>query len=377
VNLCLIIANFWPGWGGAEGQCRLLARELHRHGHEVMILTRHRPDAPSTDRVDGVTVYRTPAVGSGILRSLAWTLTATAWLRRHRRRFHILQCYQLLSPAHVGILGRSGRQPVLVRPACSGQYGDVAEVRRLPLTGIRKRLLQRVDAFVTLTQAIEAELVEFGLGAIPRHRIPNGVDLTLFAPVAADERRALRARLGLPQDRVLCAFIGRLTPQKDPDLLLQAWAMGRWSQAHLVLVGDGPLRSRLEASVSSGPRKEQVTFTGAIADVSRYLKAADLLVLPSRAEGMSNVILEAMACGLPVVATDVPGNHEVLGEDGKAGLLVPVDTPAALAQAIESLVASPDLRRELGASAQARALERFDIQRIGAQYLSLYEELHG
>ena len=376
MNLCLVIANFWPGWGGAEGQCRLLAREFHRHGHEVMILTRQRPDAASTDQLDGVTVYRTPAIGSGLLRSLTWTFTATAWLRRHGHGFDVIQCYQLLSPAHVGILGHSGRQAVIVRPACSGPYGDVAEVRRLPLTGIRKRLLQRVDAFVTLTQAIEAELAEFGLGAIPRHRIPNGVDLTLFAPATAEERRVLRARLGLPEDRVLCAFVGRLTPQKDPDLLLGAWAMGRWSKAHLVLIGDGPLRSRLEASVSSGPRKGQVTFTGAIADVARYLKAADLLVLPSRAEGMSNVILEAMACGLPVVATDVPGNREMLGGEDRAGLLVPAGNPAPLAEAIDTLAASAPLRREIGTAARALVEKRFDIRRVVGQYLSLYTALH-
>lgn len=286
-----------------------------------------------------------------------------------------MQCYQLLSPAHVGILGRSRQQAVVVRPACSGQYGDVAEVRRLPLTGLRKRLLQRVDVFVTLTQAIEAELAEFGLGAIPRHRIPNGVDLTLFAPADGDERQALRARLGLPKDRVLCAFVGRLTPQKAPDLLLEAWAMGRWSQAHLVLVGDGPLRSRLEARVPSGPHTGIVTFAGATADVASYLKAADLLVLPSRAEGMSNVILEAMACGLPVVATDVPSNREVLGTDGKAGLLVPPGNPAQLAETISALVASPALRREMGAAARAVVQEQFDLQQVVQRYLALYAEL--
>ncbi|HSD51858.1 MAG TPA: glycosyltransferase family 4 protein [Candidatus Methylomirabilis sp.] len=375
MRVCLITANFWPTWGGAETQCRLLARELGRRGNQVVILTRARRGAPATDCADGIAVRRTTAFGPSYCRSMIWSLTATAWLRRHGHGFNVIQCYQLLSPAHVGILGRSGRQAVVVRPACSGQYGDVAEVQRLPLTGIRKRMLQRVDAFVTLTQSVESELVEFGLGAIPRHRIPNGVDLSLFSPATGDERRTLRARLGLPEDRILCAFVGRLTHQKDPDLLLQAWALVPRSQAHLVLVGDGPLRSRLEACVNSGPRKAQITFTGASANVVRYLKAADLLVLPSRAEGMSNVILEAMACGLPIVATDLPGNRDVLGEDGKLGLLVPVGNPAPLAEAIETLVASADLRRELGRAARIEVEMRFDIQRVVGQYLSLYEEL--
>ena len=383
MNLCLIIANFWPGWGGAEGQCRLLARELHRLGHEVVILTRHRPDAPSIEQMDGVTVYRTPAVGSGLLRSLTWTLTATAWLRRHRQRFHVVQCYQLLSPAYVGIFGcwrasgrrPSGRQPVVVRPACSGQYGDVAEVRRLPLTRIRQWLLQHVDVFVTLTQAIEAELVEFGLGSVRCQRIPNGVDLEAFRPASPEEKRALRIRLGLPEDRVLCVFAGRLTPQKDPELLLEAWATGRVGDAHLLFVGDGPLRQSLERRIAPASEATRITFIQATPDVAPYLRAADLLALPSRGEGMSNVLLEAMACGLSVVVTDLPVNREVVGKDGRAGWLVaPGDAPG-LAHAIETLEKTPTLRRETGAAARARVQERFAIRRVAGEYLSLYAEL--
>lgn len=374
-RILLVTATYLPVLGGTQRQCCLLAGELHRRGWEVTVLTRRERGAPATSVAEGVAVRRTLAFGPVQMQSVVWTLTASAWLRRHGRRFDILQCYQLLSPAHVGILGRSGRQAVLVRPACSGPYGDVAEVRRLPLTGMRRRLLQRADAFVTLTEAIEAELAEFGLGMIPCHRIPNGVDLAAFVPAAGQERRTLRGRLGLPEDRVLCAFVGRLTPQKDPDLLLEAWTMGGFSQAHLIFVGDGPLRRSLEARVTSGPLAEQVTFAGPTADVAPYLKAADLLVLPSRAEGMSNTLLEAMACGIPVVATDLPANREVVGTDGRAGWLVrPGDAPE-LSRAIRTLATTPSLRRDIGAAARARVEERFDLRRVAEQYLALYVEL--
>lgn len=374
-RVLMVIATYLPVLGGTQRQCWLLASELERQGHEVLVLTRGTTDAPPSDVVDGVAVQRTPALGPGHWQSVVWTFTATAWIRRHGRRFNVLQCYQLLSPAHVGILGRSRGQAVLVRPACSGPYGDVAEARRLPLTRMRRRLLERADAFVTLTQAIEAELAEFGLGSIPCHRIPNGVDLRAFAPASGEERRALRSRLRLPEDRVVCAFVGRLTSQKDPDLLLDAWTMGRWPQAHLVLVGDGPLRRALEARVASDPLAGRVTFAGATSAVAQYLRAVDLLVLPSRAEGMPNALLEAMACGLPVVATDLAGNREVLGNDGKAGLLVPPGDALGLAHAIETLVNAPSLRREAGAFARARVQERFDIRRVAGEYLSLYAEL--
>jgi glycosyltransferase involved in cell wall biosynthesis len=133
----------------------------------------------------------------------------------------------------------------------------------------------------------------------------------------------------------------------------------------------------LERAAVSGRAAGQITFVGARANVADYLRAADLLVLPSRAEGMSNVLLEAMACGIPAVATDVNGNREVIGEEGQAGRLVPPGDPAALAEAIDKFLGGPAFRQETGAVARSIVAERFDIRRVVTQYASLYEELQG
>lgn len=377
ISICLITANYWPAWGGAEGQCRLLAKELRRRNHEVAILTRGRSGAPAKEFLDGVSVRRIRAPGAGYWRSGLWTLTAALWLRRHGERFDILQGYQLLSPAHAAILGRHRRtgQPVVVRPACSGVDGDVAEARRLPLTEMRRRMLRRVDAFVTLSDAIEAELTAFGLGAVPCCRIPNGVDCDVFQPATSAERRALREALELPQDRVLCTFVGRLAPQKNPEILLEIWHTRPPQGAHLVLVGDGPLRSRLQSRIAADNSGDRITLVGPTSESSGYLRASDLFVLPSRAEGMPNALIEAMACGIPSVATDVPGSREVLGDRGNAGRLVPEGDPMALAEAMEQLIADTRMRQEMGLGARAAALERHDIRRIVPQYLSAYAEL--
>ncbi len=377
MKICFVVASFWPGWGGAERQCQLLARTLTERGHAVTVLTRGKPGLPGEDRVDGVDVRRTAAFGAQTVQSLVWTVSATAWLRRHARRFSIVQCYQLLSPSHIGILGcpRSGRSATVLRPACGGPYGDIAEVRRLPFTEMRKRLLRQASAFVTLTPEIEAELNEFGLGGVPFRRIPNGVDVAVFSPASSEERATLRARSGLPADKVLCAFVGRLTRQKHPEVLLEAWSRCATSAMHLVFVGDGPLRAEMTHRRARLPSTGGVTFTGAVADVPAVLRAVDILVLPSEAEGMSNAMLEAMACGVPVVATDVGGVREVLGSDGKAGVVLPAGSSGALAEAITALATSPGLRREIGAAARALIEDRYNMRRMAAQYLSLYEEM--
>ena len=379
MKICFVVANFWPGWGGAERQCQLLARTLTHRGHAVTVLTRAKPGLPAEDCVDGVTVRRTAAFGSRTLQSVVWTLSATAWLRRRAAQFPVVQCYQLLSPSHIGILGclQSRRSATVLRPACGGPYGDIAEVRRLPLTALRKRLLGRADAYVTLTREIEAELTEFGLEGATFHRIPNGVDGAVFSPAPPEEQTVLRAASGLPTDKVLFAFVGRLTRQKRPDVLLDAWSRCATSRMHLVVVGDGPLREELEQQSLRPASRKDVTFTGAVSDVPAFIRAMDVAVIPSEAEGMSNAMLEAMACGLPVVATDVGGVREVLGSDGKAGVVVPAGSSAALAEAMAGLAASAGLRKECGAAARALIEERYDIRRVVAQYLSLYAELAG
>jgi glycosyltransferase involved in cell wall biosynthesis len=141
-----------------------------------------------------------------------------------------------------------------------------------------------------------------------------------------------------------------------------------------MVVGDGnPTRwDRETRRLGIG---ERVQFLGERGDVADLCRAADLFVFPSRAEGCPNAILEAMACGLPVVATDIAGNREVLGEDGKAGHLVPVESPTVLAEAVAHLAGSSVLRHEMGAAARIKMRDRYDIRRVVKQYLSLYDEL--
>jgi glycosyltransferase involved in cell wall biosynthesis len=141
-----------------------------------------------------------------------------------------------------------------------------------------------------------------------------------------------------------------------------------------MVVGDGDI-SRWSVGADRLGVGDRVHFLGGRCDVADFYRAADLFVFPSRAEGCPNVILEAMACGVPVVATDIAGNREVLGESGDAGHLVPPESPAALAEAIARLAGSVTLRRDIGASARAAVLNRYDIRRVTARYLSLYDEL--
>ncbi|MEU3250138.1 glycosyltransferase [Streptomyces sp. NPDC006997] len=201
--------------------------------------------------------------------------------------------------------------------------------------------------------------------------VPNGVDGERFRPAPAD---APRARLvpALDAGAPLVVCVGRLCPQKGQDVLLTAWddVVRRVPGARLVLVGDGPDRDRLRARAP-----ESVLFPGAVTDPVPWYRAADLVVLPSRWEGMALAPLEAMACGRPVVVTDVGGARESLPPPAVAHCLVPAADPAALARALTALLGDPALRAALGAAGHRHVRAAHDVRHTAEAVARVYREV--
>ncbi|MFI1991541.1 glycosyltransferase [Actinoplanes sp. NPDC020271] len=199
--------------------------------------------------------------------------------------------------------------------------------------------------------------------------VRNGVDLERFQPANAAERFAARTRLGVPIDVPLAVCPGRLTRQKGQDVLLEAWPAVRavCPRAGLAVVGEGDLGPRLRAGNTPG-----VSFAGAVEDVRDWLAAADVVVLPSRWEGLSLVLLEAMATGRSVVASDVPGLREALLPG--AGAQVPPDDPQALAEALSRRLLDPAACEAEGEQG-ARHAAQFDLRRTYEQLTARTEEV--
>lgn len=211
--------------------------------------------------------------------------------------------------------------------------------------------------------------------------IRNGVDLDHFRPGVPDpdqDKARARAELPLPAafrgDGPLAVCVGRLCHQKGQDILLRAWPelLGTVPGARLALVGDGPDTERLRRTGPSG-----VLFAGAAPDIRPWLRAADLVVLPSRWEGMALAPLEAMACGRPVLVSDVSGARESLPPGQGRLCLVPPEDPTALAKALGRLLAEPRLLAELGEQARQHARTDFDVRRTTDAVTGLYHELLG
>ncbi|WP_221352830.1 glycosyltransferase [Streptomyces beigongshangae] len=205
--------------------------------------------------------------------------------------------------------------------------------------------------------------------------IPNGIDLDGFQPAPAGTVRAgipLLDEVGPAAPLVVC--VGRLCRQKGQDVLLEAWheVTRRVPDARLVLVGDGPDAGTLRARAPGS-----VLFAGAVADPAPWYRAADLVVLPSRWEGMALAPLEAMACGRPVVVSDVDGARESLPPDQGPRCLVPPEQPGTLAAAVAGLLLDPPLRESLGRQARRYATTTHDVRRTAAAVADVYRDLIG
>ena len=248
---------------------------------------------------------------------------------------------------------------------------------RLYLT-VERYLARHGYAVVHVSASQAREAVALGLAPAGRSRVlVNGVDAGRVRAAIAREPLA-RPALGLDQDALVLGTIARFDPVKGLDVLLRAFAqiVARRPNTQLLLVGDGPEAPRLRALAGALGLGDRVVFAGAVPDAARGLPAVDLYVSASRREGLPLALLEAMVCGLPVLATRVPGNVDVV-EEGLTGVLIPPGDPDGLARAAVELLEDPARRRALGEAGRERVESQFALSRLLTEMGNLYREAAG
>jgi len=374
-NILMVISHFPPAIGGTERQAHGLAAGLARAGHRVTVLTLSRPGMPAHEVVDGVAVERVlTGTGRGVSFAATYMISLLRHLGRLRSGHAVLHSHHLyLEAAAAAWVGERWRLPAIAKMACGGPDGDFARLRRTGLW-IGLPLLRRLNRVVAVSAETAAELLAHRFAADRITRIPNGVDPDRFAP--APDPQATRQEMGLDPETVL--FLGRLDPQKGLNVALHAWARvaARRPEARLVLAGEGPARAQLEAQARALGLGHSMRFLGPRPDPESLLRGSAIFLLPSRSEGMSNALLEAMATGLACVATRIGGNSDLV-EHAVTGLLVPPGDAGALADALCGLLEDPALRLRLGMAARTAVLDRFTMDRVVHAYADLYATLVG
>lgn len=252
---------------------------------------------------------------------------------------------------------------------------DTGFLKSARLRRLARFLNRRYDGIVAPSEAIlDAVRRSEGKPRARTHCIPNGVDTEQFRPHEADACLAARVDIGCTKDELLVGCVADLFPVKRHSDLIDAFAQVHVAlpSARLILIGDGPLRGAIEAELQTRRLADAVRLLGSRRDVDRLLPALDLFVLASDTEGLSNAILEAQACGLPVVATRVGGNPDVVQAD--CGELVEARQPAAFAATMLQLLHDPVRRVRMGAAARARVEREHSLAAMVRAYEALYRE---
>ena len=371
----MLVNEFTPVSGGAEKQAERLAAYFAAQNKPVWVITRHFPGLATWETMHGFRVIRPVTWGVGKTRTITFILGALKHLWYLRHQISIIHAHMLFGPAFAAALaGRLLGKKVIVKLGSSGPTGEIQISHRTARGRLRLALLRRwADVIVALDSNMQAEARYAGFLPERIYRMGNGIDVSSFAPALSLE--AAKATLG-KQNKILVLFVGRLVPQKSLPTLLKALqqAVKSCPSLHLILVGSGSEQSVLQDLVNTLKIHEFVTFAGNQSDVKPYLNAADIFVLPSESEGMSNALMEGMAAGLACIATPVGASPELL-DNGKYGMLVPVGNVGAWAAALVELASNPVRRIELGNSAQQRIKTEYDFSVVGARYEALYQEL--
>jgi glycosyltransferase involved in cell wall biosynthesis len=386
VKLALVTRRYPPLIGGAERVLSYLAPALAAGGAEVTVLTARPSDldpagawprARSAPLPPAVEEISTPRGRLRVIRlaSAPWRFLGTWLYMRQLQRWlgsqpiDLAYVSMLKHDAYVA-LGVSRRRgfPVVLRPEGAGATGDLAWQSWGRFGRRIGRRCRAADAVISISAAITAELIAASYDPARIVAVPNGVPVP-EAPwqPRPDWHAAPRA-----------VFAGRLAREKGLDLLIDAWpeVRARYPEARLSLIGDGPERPALAARIARLGLVTAVDLPGAAADPTALLRAADLFLLPSREEGMSVALLEAMALGVPVVASAIPGNCRLI-VDAVHGRLAPPDDRAGLARAVVDQWADFDRAVLMARAARQRVSDEFSIAAVARRHLDLFHRLLG
>ena len=386
IRVIMLTTRFPPDHGGGARQALHLSSRLAERGVETFVITGYRGRETTTDQVRGIPVIRLPLPQGEGLGVLPFYVRLLQQFIARRSDYDLIHAHAIHHHAYAGFLaGRLLNKPAIAKIALLG-HDDPASMARRRLGSVQLWMLRRASMLIATSQEMMQAVIAFGWPADRLSYIPNGVDTEHFRPLSPNARADLRARLGFGEDAFVVTFVGLIAHRKGVHTLARAWAGVRQAHTEALLLLVGPCSrdehwgvnkeyvAEVKATLAEIKVASSVCFVGQVADPEVYLQTSDLFVLPSRSEGMPNALLEAMACGLPFVATRL-GCIEEMAPPEQQPYLVPVDDADALAEAIIALARDADARRELGIASRRTIEERFSLDAVADQYVKLYRHL--
>ncbi|MEO8296917.1 MAG: glycosyltransferase family 4 protein [Burkholderiales bacterium] len=380
-SILMVIDSVYPstGGGGAENQLRTLAKSLKQRGFDVEIwapLVKEARGMAQHDLVDGIVVHRLYYPQVRLLGGV-WLLVAIGLrLLAHGKRFDIIHAHIAGKlAATCSLLGWVLHKPVLVKlTGLTEMVGGILDPHPPLSARLQRRLLKFTSLFQAISSRIAMGLVDVGYSPAQVMQLPNAVDIRRFRPVTIDSGAAARL---YGHKTLVGIFTGRLRPDKNIDLLIRSWArcFADRNDTALIIVGHGTLEAVLREQALQLGVANQVLFVGPSDQVEKYYALAHFGILTSQMEGLSNTLLEFMACGLPVIGTRVSGNEDFI-TDGQTGWLFDVGHTTDFEACLHRMSAcAPEERALMGQAARRRVVETASLDVVLDRLIDSYHTL--
>ena len=384
VSVLMVTGAYWPELSGGGLQCRTMIRALGDRARCRVFTTCTDRSLPAESVVEGTPVTRVYVDLAAPLTKWRAAWSTLLFFVAHSGSFEIVHLHgvsrkSILITLLARLFGK--RLVITIHTAGSDEPEGVKALGPLAY-----RCYSRADQFIAISEQIAANYRAAGLPPDRLAIAPNGVDTDRFRPASEAQRAdARRAIGGLPPDIPWVLFVGFFSRDKGPDVLFEAWLRSQVAapgSSALLFVGatesayyevDATIARDIKAEAERRGVSHLVAFTGEMADVERAYRAADVLVMPSTREAFGMVLIEAMASGLPVIATQIAGVTDTIVGARENGVLVPARDVDALAAALADLVSDGEERRRMGERGRERAVAGYGLEASARRWLAIYE----
>ena len=374
MNILFTIRYFYPFIGGTEKQALTLASRLVRKGLQVKIITsRFDRKWQKREIIDDVEVVRLCSPRIKVIGALIFLCCLAGYLVKNRKEISLIQTFQIGYTSSLSIfLATLLRKPSVIKLASSGRGGDIQRGRKTLWGKLFLYFSKKAARFIVVSTTVKQELMSESVDSVKFYQVGNGVNLNGYTQTEAKSQA--RMALKIP-DKKTIMYTGRLSSEKGVEFLIRSFArVHRRLNCQLLIIADGPEKKNIERVIEQLEVTDAVDIVPAVDDVAPYLRAADLFVLPSQFEGLSNSLLEAMACRLPVISTSVGGSIDII-ESGVNGVLIEYNNEERLSQEISNLLGDPELSASLGKHARETVERQHDMDVIAEEYLGVYNSL--
>lgn len=376
IKVVIASKHFYPIIAGSEKQILTLAKALQKKNIDIQVITsRFDKCLAKKDIIDRIPVTRLFSFGKKFLYDLSCAISFFIWLIMKRKNYNLIHITTVSSVSFTSIIAAKFlKKKSILKVSTAAPYGEFVKIKQSFLFPILFRILKHADRYIALSKELEEELKMLGFDNCKICNIPNGVNTDKFRPLSHPEKYQLRSLLKIPNKKII-TFAGRLLFRKGIDILLNSWkriSINR-RDIYLLIIGAGIEYDRLYKLAENLGIAESIAFTGEIKNIEQYFQISDIFVFPSRKEGFPNVLLEAMATALPVVATAIGGTVDIV-HHMENGILIKEHCVKSLTEAIKFLINDLTFAQKLGEQARKDVEKNFSIEQIADKYIKEYKK---